>query len=43
MQKTELDPEIFPYTCECPGCPYESTVEISYEDAVGALPFGLGP
>lgn len=43
MQKTELDPEIFPYTFECPGCPYDSTVEISYDDAVDALPFGLGP
>jgi hypothetical protein len=40
---TGLQESVFPYVIECPGCPYDSTVEITYDEAVDALPFGLSP
>jgi hypothetical protein len=43
MTTTGFDESIFPYVFECTDCPHGSTVEITYDEAVGELPFGLEP
>jgi hypothetical protein len=38
---TDFDESIFPYQFECMDCPYDSSVEITYEEATEAVPPGV--
>ena len=41
MTTTEFDESVFPYVFECMDCPHDSTVEVSHEEAVDAVPPGI--
>ena len=41
MTETDFDEDVFPYVFECMDCPYDSTAEITHEEATEAVPPGL--
>jgi hypothetical protein len=43
MQKTKLDPEIFPYLFDCPDCPYGSSTKVTHRDVTDLPPYVAGP
>lgn len=38
---TDFDESIFPYQFDCTDCPYNSTVEVTHEEATEAVPPGV--